>query len=332
MKIYIAPCSPELNYKERNMRELASLSQNQIHGFTENPQEADIILILDINFTYYHQHGLLHQYLDKCYAIEDADKPYCVIPGLYASAPASFLHKHRFRGCCYLFERLQCNTFLDSSDDSSEKKYLFSFVGGSTSNVRKRLFKMKFQRSDILIRYSSGYNHWDKKHPHREVMQKSYVDTIRCSKFVLCPRGVGLGSIRIFEVMELGVAPIIISDKWLLPRGPNWDEFALFMKESELKYILEIAERHALEDEARGRLARKAWEEYFSDPVIFNQCIEDIEDLKRNRVPILDKLLLYCYPLILTGRKLKEVLIAWLKHSSLTFAHVLKIELPYKVK
>lgn len=314
MRIYLAPCSDE--NKEKNIRKLADLSKNKNHIFVDNPEAADIILVLYTHFDYHKHRQLINKYLDKCYAIDEDDTPYLIIPGLYTSSPKSLLTKYRFRGCPYFdFNEHIHNAFLNSLSNGIPKKYLVSFLGGSTCWLRKRLFNLKFKRDDILLECTSGkYRHWDSEQPNREEIQKAYIETIQRSKFVLCPRGAGLGSIRLFEVMELGVSPIIISDKWIPPSGLDWHKFAIFVKESDLKRIPEIAERYDSEYELRGRLARQAWEEYFSQEVIFNRCIEAIEDLRQSKILLLDKLIFYCYPVNLIFRTIKSSLRKWIRY------------------
>lgn len=340
MKIYILPDSqhPE---RAKYLRELAAIAQPQIHTISENPQAADIILITHESLTDPTLNRFLDKYLDKCYALSTAANPLFVLAGLYTSGNKSFwfFHRHLIRGCSYviaLYEKNDNrNQFVDFAPDRHlEKKYLFSFVGASTSWVRKRLLKLEFQRSDILIRCTNKYNHWsvDRATRDREAAQKSYVDTIRNSKFALCPRGIGWGSIRLFEVMKLGVAPVIISDKWLPPMGPDWDSFALFIKQSEIKNLVEIVESHASEYEERGRLARKAWEEYFSDSVVFNRCIEAIEDIKTDRIAILDKSLFYSYPMLVAIHNLKTALREFIRTIVLTILNKSKITFPYQLR
>jgi hypothetical protein len=151
------------------------------------------------------------------------------------------------------------------------------------------------------------------------------------SKFVLCPRGDGCGSIRLFEAMELGIAPVILSDRWLPPKGPEWHKFALFVKESDLLNLPHIIESHASEYEERGRLARKAWEEYFSDSVVFNRCMEAIEDLKKDRIALLDRLIFYFFPLVLTINELKRNLKKLIKFSVLKTFKLFQLEFPYEL-
>ena len=283
-------------------------------------------------FTYQHDRKLLCKFLDKCYALDCKDRPHLIIPGLYASGLKLF-HKHRIRGSSYLFNRHRRNIFLDFSYLENEKHYLFSFIGGSTSWVRKRLLNLDFNRDDILIQCSTGtYNHWSDDQKNRDEIQKKYVDIIRKSKFALCPRGIGSGSIRLFEVMELGVSPIVISDNWLPPQGIDWNRFALFVKESEIENLSAIAESHASESEERGRLARLAWEENFSDSHCFNRCIESIEDLSKFRIKILDRAILFLYPLGFFGYQCKEFLRKWLRVTILFIFRFLSLKFPYQLE
>jgi hypothetical protein len=337
MKIYVSPCNPMLAYRVDQLRTWAELAQPQIHTFTDDPELSDIIFTPDTLFTYHHDRPFLYKFLHKCYALDCADRPHLIIPGLYSSA-IKFFHKHRVRGCSYLFNRHRCNAFLNSDADGEsgvnlQKKYLFSFIGGSTSWVRKRLLKLDFQREDVVVQCSTGkYNHWSDDQKNREEIQKSYVEVIRQSKFALCPRGIGSNSIRLFEVMELGVAPIIISDAWLPPQGIDWKSFALFVKESEIAHLVELAEKHASEAEERGRLARVAWEQNFSDPFCFNRCIEVVEELSLSRIPILDKIILFCYPLVIFGIQCKEIVRKFLRDSILFIFRSLSLKFPYQVE
>ena len=328
------------------LQELAAIAQPKIHTLTEDPEEADLIIITRENPTNAHinlsdpqVNSLLKKYLDKCYTITQTDKPLFALAGLYASGSKSFwfFRKHLIRGCSYVFSLYEKswdgNKFVEMQKNiETEKKYLFSFVGASNSWVRKRLFKLEFDRKDILIFCTNDYNQWNTKDNNREAVQKSYVNIIASSKFVLCPRGIGTGSIRLFEVMKLGVAPVIISDGWLPPNGPDWNSFALFVKESDLKNIVQIVESHASEYKERGRLARKAWEEYFCDAVVFNQCIETLEELKTSRISFLERFIVLVYPVTLAVDLFKNNLRTSIKLAILKFFNLLKLEFPYQLK
>src|SRR5438874_12929340 len=65
-------------------------------------------------------------------------------------------------------------------------------------------------------------------------------------------------------MMEAGIGPVIVSDDWLPPTGPSWEQFALLIPECEIGSISDKVKAHEHEYRDRGRLAREEWEQYFS--------------------------------------------------------------------
>jgi hypothetical protein len=155
-----------------------------------------------------------------------------------------------------------------------EKRYLFTFQGGSTSLLRKRLFNLKFDRDDVLIENTSNYYHWDESQDGREERQLRYAETVAASHFVLCPRGAGVGTIRFFEVMAAGVAPVLIADDYELPPGPAWDKFLLRVPEKDIAELPQLLESHRASAAERGRLACEAFAEHFSTAREFDRVVE----------------------------------------------------------
>ena len=94
------------------------------------------------------------------------------------------------------------------------------------------------------------------------------------SRFVLCPRGVGTGTLRLFEAMSLGVAPVLISDRYVLPRGPAWDAFLVRIPERHAGDVVAILRPLASQSAPRARLARATWEEWFAPDVIFDRLVD----------------------------------------------------------
>ena len=156
----------------------------------------------------------------------------------------------------------------------TEKRYFFTFQGGSTSILRKRIYNLKFNRSDVLIENTSAYWHWDNSQPDRLERQRRYAETLAASHFVLCPRGAGVGSYRFFEVMAAGVAPVLLSDDYALTPGPAWDTFLIQVRERDIAKLPEILEPYLESAAERGRLARQAFDEYFSIEREFDRIVE----------------------------------------------------------
>src|SRR5262249_19088396 len=76
---------------------------------------------------------------------------------------------------------------------------------------------------------------------------------------------------------------VIIADDWLVPLGPVWEEFALFVAESEIDSIYEKVKAHEDEYADRGRLARRAWEQYFSPPNYWRFILSSIGEIQKNQ-------------------------------------------------
>jgi hypothetical protein len=155
-----------------------------------------------------------------------------------------------------------------------EKRYLFTFQGGSTSLLRKRMFNLKFNRPDVLIENTSQYYHWDDSQPGRRDRQLAYAETVVASHFVLCPRGAGSGTIRFFEVMAAGIAPVLLSDDYELPPGPAWNTFLLRVAERNISRLPALLQPHVGSSAERGRLAREAFLAHFSPELEFDRIIE----------------------------------------------------------
>ena len=91
----------------------------------------------------------------------------------------------------------------------------------------------------------------------------------RSSFFV---RGAGTSSIRLFEMLEAGIAPVIISDDWIPPHGPRWDEFALRMPERDVGRVYEIVKSHEGEFGERGARRPDELTKVFAPTGIGNSC------------------------------------------------------------
>ena len=112
---------------------------------------------------------------------------------------------------------------------------------------------------------------------------RRYAELCKASKFVLCPRGLSVSSIRLFETMRMGRVPVILADGWVAPEGPRWEKFSIRIPESEFAQIPRLLECRESEAIAMGELARREWEEWFSDDVLFHRLVELCLDIKRKR-------------------------------------------------
>jgi hypothetical protein len=104
--------------------------------------------------------------------------------------------------------------------------------------------------------------------------ERRYARILTESAFVLCPRGGGTATFRLFEAMMLGRVPVIISDEWVPPSGPDWESFSVRVEEAEIERLPTILAERESEAEAMGVTARAAWLEWFSETTSFHTVVQ----------------------------------------------------------
>jgi hypothetical protein len=178
--------------------------------------------------------------------------------------------------------------------------------------VRETLFRQQFPAKSVVLEDTSIYNHFQPNvlpEGFREYQGKYWNVALR-SKFALCPRGNGASSIRVFEMMEAGIAPVLISDEWTPPLGPRWEDFALFVPESEIGDLFRIVKAHEGEYVERGRLARRAYEEFFAPDRYWDGLLQSIEHIRQHqKVP--EAFYAWSIHLWLLRQKLRRQRIKW---------------------
>jgi hypothetical protein len=300
MKVFISSCDTgegipgALQEKVEKLRHLHELS-DKTHTLVDDPESADIILVVvvreDPGAKRYLGHDLINKYPGKCFSISDADHPFVLHHGIYASGTQSLLAAGRIRcGAFTAYNDRFLNPYVQahvpSPLDSLKKKFLLSFVGRNCCHLRTLIFRLKFERPDIFIEDSSQFNLWLGPEAGRRERQKHYYETLLSSKFSLCPRGDGASSLRLFESMQLGVAPVIISDGWIFPKGPRWQDFSIILKQKQLGDLEKIVETHENSYAAMGSLARKAFDGYFAERLYFGYIVANCVDVMRTqRIP-----------------------------------------------
>lgn len=242
------------------------------HHLVPSPADADLILFaevyagLDPYFLDVLRHPVYRAYRQKCvlYHISDVTQTLCrtISPSIDKNHP----NAHARRSFSYLV-RVHDNPYLDEIPVSqiflAERRHLFSFVGDpKTHPVRQNLLALNHPRA--LLNAVTGSSATQMGLDEREPFQKGYLQTILDSEFVLCPRGIGPASMRLFEVMQLGRAPVIISDDWLPVSGIDWEEFALLVPEAQVGQIPQLLEQQKHRALEMGKRAREVWMENFS--------------------------------------------------------------------
>lgn len=124
-----------------------------------------------------------------------------------------------------------------------------------------------------------------------------YVTNMLESDYVLCARGVGNYSWRLYEAMSLGRIPVIIDTECCLPVPGkiDWNSLAVVVSADRLDTLCErILSDHAAMDEARfaerQRACRDAWMRYLSPHGFFEQMVEwlNVPNHERTAFPFLE--------------------------------------------
>ena len=116
------------------------------------------------------------------------------------------------------------------------KDLLCSFVGSVTHPIRSKVYESMKDRPNC----SFHLKNWNPEVSNQD--QSIFVNISTRSKFLLCPRGYGLNSFRLYEAFQLGCVPVIITDEFFLPWSDelDWSEFAILIHEDNIKDIYDI--------------------------------------------------------------------------------------------
>jgi hypothetical protein len=286
MKVHIALASNSgkgpLRLEE--MHTMYAKSTSGKHMLVDDPKSAEMILLVGdlTSLKEARANVFLRDYPEKTMVYSEIDAMVTYGPGIYGSgAKAKLVKLRRTRSYVYLSRYVSALNKYVGHRPEAKKDLLFCFMGRRDCRVRARIMDQKYDRRDVLIRDTSAYAHWGECDVDRDQAQREYADTLARSYFALCPRGAGFGSIRLFEVMEMGVAPVLLANRYALPPGPDWDSFLLTIPEKDYSRLPELLEPHLAESAERGRLARKAWEEYFSPDLVFDRLIDQLVEIRK---------------------------------------------------
>jgi hypothetical protein len=223
---------------------------------------------------------IIRLHAERCFAYDWADGPAGFLPGVYPSLPRSRWDPVRVVSGGFL--RPYNHAVLETAavpDASLEPHLLMSFRGASSHPVRKRLLECSAILNDPGIEVSSSDGWFD----HSQEEKRAHASRILGAKFALCPRGVGPATFRIYEAMALGRAPVIVSDEWLPPAGPDWPSFSLVVEEARVAELPQIAREREADWVEMGCRARAAWEAHFAHPAGVLGMLEAVQRIAEAR-------------------------------------------------
>ncbi|MHB1467706.1 MAG: exostosin domain-containing protein [Solirubrobacteraceae bacterium] len=257
----------------------ASTDRVGAHRLTESADEADVIL-----FTQCHlleewslrrlrQHPLTHAFPEKTLVYNELDRPWCALPGVYVNMPKPhFVARHQ-RAWGYFTPPPSPPPTVARL----ERDLLFSFIASNTARSREPLFALR--HPDAIVEEVRGFRFWDERSPGFERQRERFRDVLARSRFVLCPRGNGTSSVRLYESLAAGAVPVIVADDWLPPAGPEWERFSISWPEGRIGGLTRMLEARDADWQQMSAEARSAYEEHFSPATYFHHVANLCGDL-----------------------------------------------------
>jgi hypothetical protein len=270
-------------------RRFVSLDRFGAHQPVTDAHDADVILFVenshyadDYFYRRLKRHRLVKAHREKCFMYNEKDRVWCVLPGLYPSICRRHYDPSRVRSGAYVQVK---NPLVGAAETRRiEPDLLFSFMGQVRSPLRRALMRLGHPRA--CLEDTSGAFQAFSGDPPRWTLVRRYAEVVGRSRFVLCPRGGGQCTFRLFETLSAGRVPVILADQWVPPRGPAWEEFSVRVPEREIESIPARLEQLEHDWVEMGRRARLEWERWFSPEVLFHRMVETCLELKaRRRLP-----------------------------------------------
>jgi hypothetical protein len=260
----------------------------QNHRLTNEPHAADLILFAELKgagpyFELVRRHPFVKKLREKCFLFCANAFVIPFLPGVYASMEKRW-SSCRTRSGFYL--GVSENKFLKFTPPRDDLPYLYSFVGSvGNAPIRSRLAELRHPRSFFQ---DTSADYQDVLHGRMEEAElhqfwRRYAESMHASKFVLCPRGLGVSSVRLFDTMRIGRVPVILSDDWVKPIGPSWEKFSIRIPEAEFERIPDLLEKREMQAVEMGLVARQQWEDWFSMDVCFHRVVEWCLQIKNER-------------------------------------------------
>ena len=279
----------------RQMRESAEADRFGVHRTTDDPAEADLILFVETEGGgghYFHRvkaHPAYRRFRERSYVFASEDVVVPLIPGIFASIERRWYRDAWARSGFYL--GVKEHDDLRYVPDAAPS-VLFSFVGaGSNHPLRERILELPSEHALLIDTRQerlgngaavSGFVKQSGDLPaSTEEHLARYANAIRDSSFVLCPRGGGTSTFRLFETIMLGRVPVILSDQWVPPQGPKWDRFSVRVPEAEVERLPAILAERRDDSASMGETARREWLDWFAPEAAFHRSVEWCLELAR---------------------------------------------------
>ncbi|MDG1950354.1 MAG: exostosin family protein [bacterium] len=174
--------------------------------------------------------------------------------------------------------------FYDQSKTITDEKEQLTvgFCGQAFIPIRRKAIQ-KLRKQDILeTNFILRKGFWAPELPKAQA-RREFLDNLKDNLFILCVRGAGNFSYRLYETMMMGRVPIIIDSDQIFPFEDkiNYDECAIVIPEDEVSNIA----GHIDEWLGRNRMAltelqgynRQLWEKYLAPSGWLSNFVIELE-------------------------------------------------------
>ena len=253
------------NYALKRLLEITDRAAPQRYRIATGNEPFDLTLFVDVGHVGVEKLLRSARRPGPAFVFSECDWPYPFMPGVYCSLTRAFPWARSW-------------SFLlpdgpPATCDSDAPEYLFSFVGRlATHPCRARVRALDSPTTPCLdiSEAADRFPGWDYSEGYRRLIGNS--------AFVLCPRGFGASSIRIFEAMRMGRAPVVIGDAWIPPPLVDWSSFSIRVREADIAAVPAILRQHAPMARDMGMRARQIFEQLYAPSKFLERLLDFCTD------------------------------------------------------
>jgi hypothetical protein len=152
------------------------------------------------------------------------------------------------------------------------------FCGAITHKIRRDAVELLSQNNQIINNFKIRDSFWG-GNIHNQYIRREFIDNMSQSDTILCCRGAGNFSFRLYESMSLGKIPIIVNTDIVLPCDDiiKWREVGIWVDDiRDINHLINQYWNNITEEEylTRQKLNREIYERYLS-PSGFTQYLSN---------------------------------------------------------
>lgn len=140
-------------------------------------------------------------------------------------------------------------------------------------------------RASIVLRESGGGGAWQAFDAARwQTSRREFLENMRESDYVLCTRGDGNWSVRLYEALSMGRIPVVVDTDLVMPYDflLPWRDYGVWIDRSQVpeigRHVAEFHERIGDDGfEEHQRACRRLWEDYLSPLGFFRNFHRHLE-------------------------------------------------------